>query len=217
MKQRTHKLLALLLTLVMALSTVVPTWADGVEPIAYEGDTVQIIKADGSPMGMMKPDTGTTAAINGDNVVIHYVPSKQTYPGLYWGGLDDENKQADVTMGEGNAFDITLPKSVCGTGVPVVPLKADGSAARDQYYLAVPAEDKLSGGETPADPDPAPVAEPEVEDRVDLEIINNTGMFKALFAYTGKLDGKPVLVVALTGSFSEEVLAELRRIGALDE
>ena len=204
MKQRTHKLLALLMVLVMAISAVVPAFAAGVEPIPYDGDTVQVIKADGSPMGMMKPQDGTTAVIDSDNVAVHYIPSKQTYNGLHWGAVDDDPLTRDVAMGDNNAFDFTLDKSVCGTAVPVVPLKDDGTPASAQYYMAIPAEDKLSDvtPDPQPDPDPQPGTDPQPagEDRIDLEIINTTGMFKGLYAYVVTENGQSTLVVALNGS-----------------
>ncbi len=128
--------------------------ADKLEPIvdSYAGDSVTFIKEDGSAFGMFAPQTGTTAVLDGDSVVIHYVPKTTTvYTALHWGPITDTELTKDVTLGADYCFDITLSKDKCGTLIPVAPIKAsDGGTSKDQYYLAVPAADKLpkkpSGG-----------------------------------------------------------------------
>lgn len=202
MKQRTHKLLALLMVLVMAVSAVVPAFAAGVEPIPYDGDTVQVIKDDGSGFGMFAPQEGTTCVINGGDVVIHYVPKNTTvYGWLHFGAITDELTK-DVTFNEDGTFDITLSKDQCGWAIPVAPIKKsdDTATTSAQYYLAIPTEDKLED-ETPApQPEPEPEPQPVGDERIDLEIINTTGMFKGLYAYVVTENGQSTLVVALNGS-----------------
>ncbi|MBQ1675750.1 MAG: hypothetical protein II069_06945, partial [Oscillospiraceae bacterium] len=222
---------------------------------------VNFIKEDGEGFGMFTAQEGTTCVINGDNVVIHYVPKNTTvYGWLHFGGIADAELTKDVTFNADGTFDITLSKDKCGWALPVAPVKVkDGGTSSSQYYLAIPAEEKLEDV-TPAEPvepdadysavdaalakipvDLSPYTEESVkalidardavvrglkqseqervdamaqaiedaiaalvlkpvDGRVDLEIINTTGMFKALFAYMVTENGKSTLVVALTGS-----------------
>ena len=155
------------------------------EPFAYTGDAVSFIKADGSPFGMFTAQEGTSAVLDGDNVVIHYVPKNTTvYNALHFGSIDDAELTKDVTFNEDGTFDLTLSKDKCGFAVPVAPIKVkDGGTTSDQYYLAIPAADKLQAA--------APAAEGDA-----LTITNTTSMFKADSA---RLEGD-TLVVALTGT-----------------
>ncbi len=209
MKKTSNKLLALLMALVMALSCVTPVLAaETVEPFAYDGEEINFIKDDGAGFGMFTPQEGTTAVINGDNVVIHYVPKNKTvYNGIHWGGIADGELTRDVTFNEDGTFDVTLPKDKCGWAIPAAPLKPDGATTSTQYYLAIPAEDKLKEQE-PEDPtpeDPTPEDPTPADERIDLAITNNTGMFKAATAYLEIKDGKTTLVMALSGTGYHEL------------
>ncbi len=131
-----------------------------VEPFAYSGDDVNFINADGGQFGMFTRMDGTTAVINGDNVVIHYVTksnvrsSDQTlvYTSIHWGPITD-TLTADVPANADGSFDITLSKENCGKAIPVAPVKPAGGTTSSQYYLAIPAADKL----TDVTPAPEPV------------------------------------------------------------
>ena len=203
MKTRTHKLTALLLALLMALSCAVPAFAaDGPEPFAYNGDKVSIIKADGSEMGMTAPQEGTTASIDGDNVVIHYIPKRTTYTAIHWGAINDAELTAGVTANSDGSFDITLPKDQCGWAIPIALLKADGTTTGDQYYLAIPAEDKLTPQE-PVEPEEpenpeAPAVEPFPYDGDEVQFINVDGnafgMFTPQEGTTASIDGDNVVI-----------------------
>ena len=118
--------------------------ADGDE-FAYEGEEVAFIKADGSGFGMFTAQEGTTCAIEGDSVVIHFVPKNTTvYGAIHWGQITDETLSADLAFNEDGTFDILLPVTSCGKAIPVAPVKkSDGATTKDQYYLAIPAADKL--------------------------------------------------------------------------
>nr|MCR4771267.1 S-layer homology domain-containing protein [Oscillospiraceae bacterium] len=112
----------------------------------YGGTSVYFIKDDTSLFGMFTPQEGTTCVINGDNVVIHFVPKNTTvYGALHFGAITDEALTADVTFNADGSFDITLPKNDhCGKAVPVAPVKkSDGGTTSAQYYLAVPAANLL--------------------------------------------------------------------------
>jgi len=189
MKKNSRKLLSLLLTVIMIASLAVTALA--AESFAYDGDDVAFIKADGSGFGMFAAQDGTTAAIDGDNVVIHYVPKNTTvYNAIHWGAIDDAELTKDLSFNEDGTFDITLPKTECGKAIPVAPIKVkDGATTGDQYYLAIPAAEKLSGGE------PAP------SERTELAVTNNTGMFKVDTAW---LEGAN-LVFTLSGSGYHEL------------
>ena len=165
-------------------------------PLTYTGATVNFIKEDGSGFGMFTPQEGTTCVINGDNVVIHYVPKNTTvYNALHWGAITD-TLTADVAFATDGTFDITLPKTSCGKALPVAPIKASDATAttKDQYYLAIPAADKLT------DVTPEPPAPP-----VNLTITNNTGMFKALTAQLETEGGNTTLVMSLSGTGYHEL------------
>ena len=165
MKSNTRRFTAILLAVLMLAALAVPALA--LDAIDYDGDEVTFIKEDGSAFGMFAPQEGTTCAIDGDNVVIHYVPKNKTvYNGIHFGAIDDAELTKDVTFNEDGTFDITLPKTDCGKAIPAAPIKAsDGTTSSAQYYLAIPAEDKLAGaGEAPA-----------AGERTDLTIENQRG------------------------------------------
>ena len=197
--KKTRRLLALVLALVMLAALCVPALA--IDALDYDGDEVTFIKADGSGFGMFTPQDGTTCAVEGDNVVIHYVPkNKSVYNGIHWGAIDDAELTKDVAFNEDGSFDITLPKTDCGKALPVAPVKAaDGATTKDQYYLAVPAEGKITpaGG---ASEEPVDIAAPS-GDAVELTITNNLNMFKAVSAslVTDGENGE-FIVFALSGS-----------------
>ena len=181
-------MLSLLMALVMAV-IFLKLVAEDKESLTYEGDAVDFIKADGSGFGMFAPQEGTTCVINGDNVVIHYVPNNKTvYNALHWGAITD-TLTADVAFAADGTFDITLPKINCGKALPVAPIKKkDGGTTSDQCYLAIPAEDKLTA------------STPSQAEAVDLTITNKTGMFKAVKAQLETDGGNTTLVMALSGS-----------------
>ena len=182
MKKNTRKLLSLLLAVVMIVSLSVTALA--AEALTYDVDEVSFIKADGSAFGMFGAQDGTSAALVGDNVVIHFVPKNTTvYNAIHWGAIDDAELTKDVAFNEDGTFDITLPKTECGKAIPVAPVKAkDGATTKEQYYLAIPAAEKLA-------------------ERAELAVTNNTGMFKVETAW---LDGS-VLVFTLSGKGYHEL------------
>ena len=160
---KANRLLSLLLALVLLLACAVPVLADD-GTLPYDGDKVTCMRADGKEMGKLAAGDGTTAAIDGDNVVIHYVPKDiSDFVALHWGLIDDAELTRDVEAADG-CFEITLPAAKCGTLVPVAPVKADGSTSGNQNYLAIPAADKLAApagseetGEAPILIAPAPL------------------------------------------------------------
>ncbi|MBR5390719.1 MAG: hypothetical protein IK141_05410, partial [Clostridia bacterium] len=118
MKRTTKTLAALLLALVMIACAALPAFAENAYA-PYEGEAVSFIKADGSPFGMFTAQEGTTAALDGDKVVIHYVPKNTTvYNALHLGPIDDAELTRDVSFNADGSFDITLPKDKCGFAIP---------------------------------------------------------------------------------------------------
>ena len=195
MKQRLNRILALLLVCLTLLTGVMPAFAaeETVEPFAYEGAAVSFIKADGSNFGMFAAQEGTTCVINGDNVVIHYVPKTTTvYTAFHWGSIDDTELNADVSLSGDGAFDITLPKEKCGWAIPVAPLKPTGETTSAQEYLAIPAVDKLE------DVTPAPAVEPFPYDGDVVNFIKEDGegfgMFTAQEGTTCVINGDNVVI-----------------------
>lgn len=191
MKNVSKKLFTLLLAVVMVAGFAIPALATApmlISPAPYSGDEVAFVKADGSQFGMFTAQEGTTAALDGDNVVIHFVPKNTTvYNALHWGEITDAELTKDVLFNEDGSFDLTVSKDKCGTMIPVAPIKAkDGATTADQYYLALPAADKLKAAE-------APKGEA-------LTITNTTTMFKAETASLEKTENGDVLVVALSGT-----------------
>ena len=185
-----------------------------VKEFAYSGDSVNFINIDGEGFGMFTPQDGTTAVIDGDNVVIHYVPKNKTvYNGIYYGKAADANDhpesiEKNVTANDDGSFDITLPKTQCGYAWPAAPIKAsDGKSTAGQYYLAIPAEEKLSE-ETPANPgtDPGtnpgttPGSDTPADKTVELTVDNQVKMFKVIDAKLVTKEGETTLEVTLNGS-----------------
>lgn len=176
--------LAIALMLIPVIASVQVQAEDTDNYIDYAGETVNFIKEDGSGFGMFEAQEGTTILVDGDQVVIHYLPKNTTvYSGIHWGLITDENLEIKVPLTDG-AMDITLPKSVCGKGLPIAPIKPDGTTAKAQYYLAVPSEDKLP---------------------FSLAITNNLNMFKAVSAIVKKDTAGTTLLMALSGTGYENL------------
>jgi len=126
---------------------IVPDWTKAAKAAAegaYDGETVSFVKADGSAFGMFTAQEGTTAVLEGENVRIHYVPKNTTvYNALHWGAIDEELTK-DVLFNEDGSFDLTVSADKCGTLIAVALIKVkDGGTTKDQYYLAIPAAEKL--------------------------------------------------------------------------
>ncbi len=191
MKTISKKLLTLVLAVVMIIALAVPALA--ADSLSYDGDSVDFIKADGSQFGMFTPQEGTTAVLDGDNVVIHYVPKNTTvYNALHFGPISDTELTKDVAFNEDGSFDITLSKDKCGTAIPVAPIKAkDGKTTSDQYYLAIPAADKLKA-DTPVLISPAPYSGESVNFiKADG---SQFGMFTPQEGTTAVLDGDNIVI-----------------------
>ncbi len=193
MKNISKKLFTLLLAVVMVAGFAVPAFAEAapllIASAPYTGESVNFVKADGETgFGMFAPQEGTTAKLEGDSVVIHYVPKNKTvYNGLHWGEITDAALTKDVAFNEDGSFDLTVSKDKCASLIPVAPVKAkDGATTSDQYYLALPAADKLKAAEAPKGD--------------ALTITNTTAMFKADSASLVKAESGSVLVVALSGT-----------------
>ncbi len=113
--------------------------------IPYDGDDITFVKSDlETVFGMFKPQDGITCTIEGDEIKIHYVPKNTTiYNAFHWGAIEDE-LTPDVTFNNDGTMDITVSKDYCGFAHAIAPIKAkDGKTTSDQYYLAIPTEDKL--------------------------------------------------------------------------
>ena len=117
MKNKTNKILAFILVLILAFSGLVTALAaDG---DSYTGDTVTILKEDGNENGMFVPQDGTTAQIDGEDVLIHFVAKPDTsYTILHIGSIADENLSEGFVLTDG-AYEISLKKTKCGTQVAV--------------------------------------------------------------------------------------------------
>lgn len=126
--------------------------ASKAEKFKYEGNAVIFIKKDGSGFGMWAPQEGTTIEKDGNDIVIHYVPkNKTTYVGFHWGDITDD-LTTDVKAETEGTFNITVDKTYCGYAHPIAPIKAsDGGTSKDQYYLAIPSEDKIPEKEIETD------------------------------------------------------------------
>ena len=144
---------------------------------------------------MFTPQDGTTVALDGDKVVIHFVPKNTTtYAGFNWGSIvdkayKDESAQpaVEVKANEDGTYDLTLDKEYMGYAHPIAVVKKEFSkgswTSADQFYLAVPM----------------------ITDPAELAINNNTDMFKAVSAYLQKEGKQEYLVLALSGSGYHEL------------
>lgn len=128
----------------------VVTWFD------YEGDEVSFISGSGSTFGMLSLQEGSYYYLDGDMVIIHDVPSNgKVYGGFVFfedidsiaAGQTAEQTALTVVRNEDNTLDIILPEYFCGKAIPIAPVKgADrgGGTTSSQYYLAIPAAEKLT-------------------------------------------------------------------------
>ncbi len=120
-----------------------------IEPFVYEGDSLAFIDADGAAFGMFTPQDGSTCYLSGDTVKIYSIPKNVTvYSGFY---LNADISQNDTWLEENFiAYDadahytFSLSSEMCGKAYPIAPKKnSDGGTTSKQYYLAIPAADKL--------------------------------------------------------------------------
>ncbi|MBQ1892147.1 MAG: hypothetical protein II164_07395, partial [Firmicutes bacterium] len=191
MRNKRHRFLGLLLAAVLVLCLLPVSAFAAAEKFAYDGDAVNFIKEDGSAFGMLAPQEGSTCEIDGDSVVIHIVPKNTTvYNALHWGAITDELTK-DVTFNEDGTIDLKLAAAdYCGYAHPIAPLKADGATSTTQYYLAIPAADKL------------PKAEKKVEkfayDKDSVSFIKEDGSAFGMLApqegSTCEIDGDDVVI-----------------------
>ncbi len=164
---------------------ILPVQAEGTDDyIDYAGSDVAFNTVDGAGFGMFTAQDGTTCKIEGENVVIHFVPKNTTvYNGIHWGKITDAELTKDLSFNEDGTFDITLPKeTACGHGIPVAPIKISDPTATTskQYYLCVPKEAYL------------------IEE--ELTVDNQVGMFKIVSAVLKEdADGK-FIKFSLSGS-----------------
>ncbi|MCR4805956.1 MAG: S-layer homology domain-containing protein, partial [Clostridia bacterium] len=182
------------------------------EAFDYEGDVVSFIKADSSAFGMFAPQDGSTFYVNGDVVEMHIIPKNTTvYRGFYYGDIDDfdtlKENEVDVVLAEG-AMDFTVSVENCGKALPIVPRKTeekgDGTTA-DQYYLAIPAADKLAQKPSDQPEDPGQGGHDDDDDQpadktIELTIDNQVKMFKVIDAKLVTKNGKTTLDVVLNGA-----------------
>ena len=139
-----------------------------VTKLPYSGDAVAFYKEDlTSTFGMLTPQDGSYWALDGDNVVIHIIPKNTTiYSAIHWGAITDDPRTKDVDFNADGTIDLKLAAAdYCGYAHPVAPVKAkDGGTTSDQYYLAVPAKDKLrSMADVQADLDAAAAVEEKID------------------------------------------------------
>ncbi len=170
---------ALLLAVVLVLGLAAPALA-AAESFAYEGDTLAFIQEDGSPFGMFAPQEGTTVALEGDSIVIHFVPKNTTvYNGIHFGAIDDAELTADVAANADGTFDICLSADKAGTAFPIAPIKAkDGGTTSSQYYMAVPALTKIAGESVSCEVSPQALKVDGEVKETEVYSINDANYFK---------------------------------------
>ena len=170
------RLLSLLLIALMLVS-LMPAAAMAAEdessvPAAldYAGDALAFIKEDGSAMGMLAAQPGTTAKLSEDGnsvEVVLYPKNVTTYAGFYLNASfsDSETWKEEnyYPASDDGIYTISLSKDLCGKATPVAIVKrSDGTSTKEQYYLAVPAAEKL----------PFVVPEPAEDAEVTLSVSN---------------------------------------------
>ena len=157
MKQKAKQFLAMFLAVIMVVLLVPVTSGNStayaedtptvIDKIPYNGNDIKFVKEDLSVFGMFEAQDGTTCEIDGGSVVIHFVPKNTTtYGGFHWGAITDTNLTKDVAFNTDGTIDLTLPADeYCGYAHPVAPIKKTDETAttKTQYYLAIPAKDKL--------------------------------------------------------------------------
>ena len=180
MKRSTAKTtLSLVLALILVLACAAPGLA-AAESFSYEGDTLAFIQEDGAPFGMFTPQEGTTVELEGDFIVIHFVPKNTTvYNGIHFGAIDDAELTADVAANADGTFDICLSTDKAGTAFPIAPIKAkDGGTTSSQYYMAVPALSKISGASIRCEATPQALKVDGEVKETEVYSINDANYFK---------------------------------------
>ena len=189
------------------VAALAPTVAATIAAFDYSGNDLAFVKNDDalSPLGMLAPQAGSTCTIDGDNVVLHIVPKNTTtYVALYYGSIFDDSFKQDVKLTDG-AYDITLPKTNCGKALPVAPLKADNGTTGAQYYMAIPAEAKITDSKIAADVDAKIAAIGEVT------LASDAAITEARTKYDALTDAQKAFVTKLeTLTAAEEALKALK-------
>ena len=123
----------------------------------YDGDSLNFIKLNGDAFGMYRVQNGSSAVLSedGENVdIVFYPNNKKTYKGFYLYALIDnkemwkeENLLTAASLSDDEPYGVytfSVSKDLCGKAVAIAPVKAkDGTTTGDQYYIAIPAADKL--------------------------------------------------------------------------
>ena len=235
MKRKSYRLLSLLLAALLVIGLLpAMAFAALADGEAYDGDEVTLLYIDKSgkeaDFGMLRRQEGSTCRIEGDKVVIHYVPNPKgvdVYGGLHWGTADDTitADSIDVAIKDG-VLDITLDKSACGKMHQAVAVKVtvatgeDGKetttyAASSQLYLAIPSEDKIASSQTDdpgTDPSTDPSTNPDEPivtpaEITNLSVYDEERMFRVVNAFLETADGKTTLKFALNSTGYEDIFA----------
>ncbi len=172
-----------------------------IKKIPYDGDEVKFVKEDlESTFGMLTPEDGSTWEIKDGKVTIHIVPTNKTvYGWWHWGSIYDSELTKDVTFNSDGTFDLALDKNYCGYAHPIAPIKIkDEKTTSSQYYLAIPAEDKLPVAD---DDDPITPDDPSEETSSNATVEVKEGMFNVVgCVVTKKADGTYDAVLTLSGT-----------------
>ena len=186
-----------------------------VTKIEYTGSDLGFFKEDlTSAFGMLTPQDGSYTAVDGDKVVIHIVPKNKTvYNGIHWGAITDELTK-DVSFNADGTIDMELAAAdYCGWASPVAPIKVkDGKTTADQYYLAIPAADKLPAmAEVQADLEKAAPAEETIAAIGEVTLDSEEKITAAREAYDSLTAAQKKLVSNYADlEAAEKALADLK-------
>lgn len=154
-------LCALLCLLALAVAALRPAGAaNAVAPAAfdYAGDAVDFIAANGEQFGMYRRQDGSSFEyVDGLIHIEHVTSNKTVYAGFYLEADKDDPATWDASKfyprNESGWLTFDIDASYAGKAWPVAPVKVSDTTATTsgQYYLAVPALEKIPGYVAPDD------------------------------------------------------------------
>lgn len=147
MKKSIVRVLLAIMIIVMAMSASAFAEGETDDRIAYDGDEITFIKADGSGFGMWAPQPGTNIIRKYGKVYISIVPKNTTiYSGMHWGKTTDTDLTIDEALTDGR-LTMIVDEDMCGYAHPIVAVKPDGTGTTTtQYYIAIPALELIPEG-----------------------------------------------------------------------
>ncbi len=172
------------------------------------GNTVQVVKSDGTVFTMFKI-TSSTVKKNGEQYDVTFITSNANYDKIYLGSKDDESKEPVIKRSTDgtNTFTFKVDASKVGKVQPVVLGTPEGSwYTKQDLWIYIPEETVTDPGTNPTpEPEPTPTPEPTPATPEDgsynnIGVTSSASMFKVVDCKLVVKDGKLTAILTLSGT-----------------